>query len=113
MADLRPISLCNFIYKIMSKMLTNRLKFVLDGVISEHQSTFIPECSITDSIIVAHEVMHLLKRKRRGVVGFDALNIDISKAYDKLEWHYLLAVLEATGFSRQWVNWMKLCVCSV
>lgn len=74
----------------MSKLLADRLKLVLDGVISEQKSAFIPGRSITNSIIVARKVMHFLKRKRRGIVGFSALKIDISKAYDKLEWHYLL-----------------------
>lgn len=104
MDDLRPISLCNVLFKIMSIMLANKLKIVLDDIISEHQSAFIPGQSITDSIIVVHEVMHFLKRKRRGLGGYAALKMDISKAYDKLEWHYLFAVLEAMGFNQQWID---------
>ncbi|RVW51658.1 hypothetical protein CK203_066818 [Vitis vinifera] len=68
-----------------SKLLANRLKKVLDGVVSEAQSAFVPGHSITNSILIAHKVLHFLKRKREGRIGYAALKIDISKAYNKLE----------------------------
>ena len=70
-------------------MLANRMKSVLDVVISEAQSTFIPGQAITDNIIISAEVMHFLKRKRQGKNGVAALKIDMSKAYDKIEWNFL------------------------
>lgn len=69
MRDLRPISLCNVIYKIVSKVLANRLKVLLDGLISEKQSAFIPGRLITNNIMVSYEVMHFMKRKSQGKTG--------------------------------------------
>lgn len=66
MLDLRPISLCNMVYKVMSKVLANRLKKVIDSVISETHSAFIPGRMINDNIMLAYEVMHYMKRKTKG-----------------------------------------------
>jgi hypothetical protein len=89
MKDMRPISLCNVLYKIISKMLANRLKSYLDKCVSEEQSAFIEGRSILDNAFIAIEVIHALKRRTRGTKGELALKIDISKAYDKVDWGFI------------------------
>ena len=84
MQELRPIALCNVEYKIMAKVLANRLKGVLSGIIFDMQSAFVPGCSIYDNILTASEVIHYVKRKTKGKKGNVALKINISKAYDPI-----------------------------
>lgn len=72
MTDIRPISLCNVIYKVISKVLANRVKKIIDRIISEAQSAFIPGHLITDNIIVAFEVVHYINKRKRFLDGFEA-----------------------------------------
>jgi hypothetical protein len=101
MKDLRPISLCNVLYKMVSKLLANRLKECLEKCVSEEQSAFIEGRSILDNALIAIEVIHALKRKTRGGKGELALKIDISKAYDKVDWGFMRGMLERLGFASQ------------
>uniref|UniRef100_A0A2N9FK76 Reverse transcriptase domain-containing protein n=1 Tax=Fagus sylvatica TaxID=28930 RepID=A0A2N9FK76_FAGSY len=113
MAQFRPISLCNVIYKLISKVLVNRMKYLLTNVISACQSAFVPGRMITDNIIVSFEMLHFLKNKRGGKVGQMAAKLDMSKAYDRVEWDYLRAILLKLGFHDQWVAQVMMCVTSV
>lgn len=79
--DLRPIALCNVLYKIIAKVLANRLQKILPQIISEEQSAFVPGRNITDNVLVAFEILHYMKRKHSGQDGVVALKLDISKAY--------------------------------
>ncbi|XP_057794267.1 uncharacterized protein LOC131010650 [Salvia miltiorrhiza] len=113
MKELRPIALCNVIYKIVSKVLCNRLKGVLPDLIDRAQSAFVEGRLIQDNILIAFEAIHSMKRKTRGKFGSFAFKIDISKAYDRVDWGYLDAVLRRLGFCDKWRDWMQMCVRSV
>ncbi|BFG21045.1 hypothetical protein CerSpe_073190 [Prunus speciosa] len=89
-SQFQPISLCNSSYKILSKVLANRIKSVLHEVISKSQTAFVQDRQIQDNIIVAHEAFHYLKLKRTGCKLEAGLKIDMSKAFDRVEWDFLV-----------------------
>jgi hypothetical protein len=80
----QPISLCNIVYKIISKILANRLKFLLPNIISPLQIAFVPKRKIQDNTILAHELLHSFKSKR-GKGGYMFLKMDMEKAFDRME----------------------------
>ncbi|GAU16642.1 hypothetical protein TSUD_325920 [Trifolium subterraneum] len=113
MKDLRPISLRNVLYKMISKVLANRLKCCLDKCVSQEQSAFVEGRSIIDNALIAIEFIHALKRKTQGRRGELTLKIDISKAYDKVDWGFLRGVMTKMGFTDVSIRWVMMCVSSV
>jgi hypothetical protein len=110
LADFRPISLCNVVYKVISKCLVNRLHPFLDGLISETQSAFIPGRMITDNAILAFEGFHKIQHSKNPLNTHCAFKLDLSKAYDRVDWNFLEGVLVKMGFSMRWVNWIMTCI---
>jgi hypothetical protein len=99
----RPIALCNVIYKIITKVVANRLKPIMTHVISKEQAGYVEGRQIMDNVILAHEVIHSLKASRTpGML----IKLDLSKAFDRASWQYLKAILDSFGFDQGWVNWI-------
>ena len=110
LTDYRPISLCNVLYKIISKCLVNRLRPHLDGLISETQSAFVPSRLITDNAIIAFECFHKIQRSKNPRDTHCAYKLDLSKAYDRVDWNFLEQILLKMGFCKQWTAWVMSCV---
>lgn len=82
----RLISVCNVSYLIISKVLANKLKRVLDDIISPAQRTFVPGRLISENFLIEFECLHAIHDKRRGKIGITALKLNMSQAYYRIEW---------------------------
>uniref|UniRef100_A0A2N9GDA6 Reverse transcriptase domain-containing protein n=1 Tax=Fagus sylvatica TaxID=28930 RepID=A0A2N9GDA6_FAGSY len=111
MTQFRPISLCNVLHKIISKVLANQLKKVLIHVISENQSAFVLGRLITDNILVAFEALHYLKTKRHGKTAHMVVKLDMSKAYDRVEWGFIRIMMLKMGFNESSGQLRGLSIC--
>lgn len=111
MAQLRPLSLCNVIYKIVAKVITNKLKRILPRIISLMQSTFVPRRLI--STLVAAEIAYSMHKRKSDWNNIMALKLDISKAYDSLEWKFLEEMMRHLGFNENWIHMVMLCISTV
>jgi hypothetical protein len=111
--DLRPISLCNVVYKVLAKCLVNRLRPILDELISPNQSAFVRGRLITDNALVAFECFHYIQQEKDPGRSFCAYKLDLSKAYDRVDWSFLEQAMQKIGFDHQWVKWIMTCVTTV
>jgi len=102
----RPIAMANFKFKIISKIIADRLSQLMPSIISKEQKGFIHDRNIRDCLYIASEAANLLHNKSYG--GNLMLKIDISKAFDTFEWSFLLHVLHAFGFNETFCNWIKV-----
>jgi hypothetical protein len=90
-------------FNIFTKVITNRLAGVTQRVIQPTQSTFLPSKNIMEGVIILHETVHALHRKKKsGII----LKLDFEKGYDKVKWPYVKQILEMKGFLSQWCNWI-------
>ncbi|XP_074266827.1 uncharacterized protein LOC141590115 [Silene latifolia] len=109
----RPISLCNVIYRLASKCLVNRLKLVISSIVSDSQQAFVPSRLMSDSCVITHEIMHYLNKTKRGSVSYAALMLDMHKAFDRVSWTFLIAVLKKFGFPVFWQDIIWECISTV
>lgn len=106
--DYRPISCCNVIYKVITKLLADRLAKVLPHLIDAAQSGFVKDRLMVENIHLAQEIMRGYGRKRTAPKC--TLKIDIRKAYDTISWEFLRAVLTEIRMPRRFVDWILECV---
>lgn len=110
---LRPICLCNVVYKCISKCMVNRMKPLLPKLIDHYQNAFILGSQMDDSKLLFHETLHIINKQRSGSRYLAALELDMNKAYDRVSWLFLLKVLKAYGFPDIWINLIQQCISTV
>ncbi|XP_059073453.1 uncharacterized protein LOC131874206 [Cryptomeria japonica] len=106
-SDFHPIALCNTLYKIFTKAISIRLSKLLPRIIYLEQGGFVPGWETPEGAIVAHEILHSISQKK---VPAMILKLDMLKAYDRVNWQSLVAVLYRFGFSHSWVKWVFSCI---
>ena len=108
--DFRPISLIGGVYKIIAKLLAERLKKVISKLVNKHQMAFIKGRHIMDAALIASECVDI---RLTGVDSGVMCKLDIEKAYDHVNWEFLLNMLKQMGFGERWLRWIEVCIKSV
>uniref|UniRef100_A0A803PQN1 Reverse transcriptase domain-containing protein n=1 Tax=Cannabis sativa TaxID=3483 RepID=A0A803PQN1_CANSA len=111
--DYRPISLCTTLYKIVSKTIANRLKSIMEDVISPTQSAFLSDRLIFDNILIAQEMIHAINHRKTGKIGWVGIKLDMEKAFDRVEWNFLSAILNHLNFPSRIITLIHQCLSSV
>ncbi|GJU93123.1 RNA-directed DNA polymerase, eukaryota [Tanacetum coccineum] len=109
MKDFRPITLIGSLYKIIAKILANRLVVVLEDLVSDVQSAFVAKRQILDGPFILNELFQWCKMKKKHTMIF---KVDFEKAYDSVRWDYLDDVLKRFGFGEKWCGWIQNCLLS-
>ncbi|XP_026451148.1 uncharacterized protein LOC113351361 [Papaver somniferum] len=98
-----PIGLMNFIFKVITNIITIRLWVIIQKIVSHQQAAFIKGRNIQDQIVLASELVNELDTPRRG--GNIGLKLDITQDYDSLRWEFLFQVMIHFGFSEKGISW--------
>lgn len=109
MGHFRPISICNLLYKIISKLISIRLKPFIGDCVSFAQYAFVPGRNISDNVILLREVLHSFQLKGYNRKEF-FLKADLSKAFDRMDWSYLQTVMTLYGFPVRLIGWIMECI---
>ncbi|WOL07964.1 hypothetical protein Cni_G16714 [Canna indica] len=107
--EFRPIALCNILYKILAKVILNRIRPVLEKVISSAQSAFMPNRLIQDNIFVVAEVVNSIHGSK-AMKPYILVKIDLQKAYGRVSWMALYAVMKKLKFPQKMIMWIKGCI---
>jgi len=108
MKDYRPISCCNVLYKVISKINANMHKLVLPKFITGNQSAFVKDRLLIENLLLATE---LTKDYHKETISTRcAIKIDISKAFESVQWPFLINVLTVLWFPRDFIHWINLCI---
>ncbi|KAL0290978.1 UNVERIFIED_CONTAM: hypothetical protein Sradi_7037500 [Sesamum radiatum] len=107
-SDYRPISCCNVLYKAITKIIVKRIHRILPLMIDNSQTAFVPGRSITDNILLAQELLAGYNQMR--LPNRCTLKVDIQKAYDSVEWDFLLEVLRLFNFPNQFIVLIDQCI---
>ena len=105
--DFRPIALVGCLYKILSKVLANRLRLIIGRVVSVTQTAFVKDRQILDGILIANKVVDDAQKSNKELMLF---KVDFEKAYDSVDWSYLHTVMNKMAFPMLWRKWIKECV---
>ncbi|GKV32323.1 hypothetical protein SLEP1_g40939 [Rubroshorea leprosula] len=108
--EFRPISLIGVMYKVIAKLLANRLCAVVDKIIGESQMAFVGGRQMADSIVIANEIIDEVKRKKKASFAF---KVDFEKAYDHVCWEFLQYIMSRMGFKSKWRRWIDECLRTV
>ena len=108
MKDYLPISCCNVLYKVVSKIIANRLKVVLPSMITESQSAFIKGRLSMENVLLATELVK--DYHKPDISPRCTMKIDISKAFDSVQWDFVLKSLKVMGFPETFIHWIRLCI---
>ncbi|XP_074304710.1 uncharacterized protein LOC141639512 [Silene latifolia] len=111
--DYRPISLCNVFMRVVTKCITNRMTKIMGYLVGNFQNAFIAGRSITDNILLAHEAIFKINSQKKGKSGSFAFKADMSKAYDRVRWDFLQAVLYRFSFPENMIQLIMNCVSTV
>lgn len=107
--EFRPISVCNVLYKVNSKLIAKRIRPFISSLISNCQSAFVPGRDISENVILLREVLHSFKSNDYKNSEF-CLKVDLSKAFDRMNWDYLESLLPLYDFPTRLVSWIMTCV---
>jgi len=106
--DYRPISLLGCLYNLLAKVLARRLAKVMNRIISLNQSAFLKGRNLVDGVLVINEIVDYAKKFNKECL---ILKVDFEKAYDSIDWSFLVYMMKRVGLCSKWIAWMKACVC--
>lgn len=110
LSDFRPVSLCNTVYKIISKILSSRLKTITQETVQRNQVGFVKGRQLGENVLLASELV--TDFHKRGSITKGCLQVDISKAFDSIEWEFILNILLAFNLPPEFIVWIKTCITS-